>query len=48
MASYLAGYGAPAQPYNLPVDFGYPQNMTLAGIGGQQQVTRRSCSYYSS
>ena len=35
----LAGYGAPPQNNNNPVDYGYPQNMTLAGLGGLEQVS---------
>ena len=38
----LAGYGALPQNNNNPVDLGYPQNMTLAGLGGLEQV--RHCT----
>ena len=35
----LVGYGAPPQNNNNSVDYGYPQNMTLAGLGGLEQVS---------
>ena len=43
--AYLAGYGVPPQQFHLPVDTGYDHRMTLAGIGGQQQVLY--CTLYS-
>ena len=43
----LAGYGAPPQNNNNPVDYGYPQNMTLAGLGGLEQVSHQPNSLVS-
>ena len=43
----LAGYGALPQNNNNPVDLGYPQNMTLAGLGGLEQVRHQPSSLIS-
>ena len=43
----LVGYGAPPQNNNNSVDYGYPQNMTLAGLGGLEQVRHQPSSLIS-
>ena len=43
----LAGYRAPPQQNSNPVDYGYPQNMTLAGLGGLEQVRHQPSSLIS-
>ena len=44
--AYLAGYGAPPQQFHLPVDTGYDQRMTLAGIGGSSRYAALYTSLY--
>ena len=38
LGTFFEGYGQPPQPNLNALDFGYPQQMTLGGLGGQAQV----------